>query len=269
SADKQLLKEHTFESYIAEDLWHYGNLNDYYMWMVATNELFRYSSRPENFHNYKWIKLGFGRLTKEQKNAVLNKVNIYSELEVTSSSRSNVEVNVKNVNKATGLKLICDRLGITFDNMVAIGDSLNDKSMIKAAQIGVAMDNAIPEIKEVSDYITDRSEEHTSELQSRFDLVYLNSFPTRRSSDLNVEVNVKNVNKATGLKLICDRLGITFDNMVAIGDSLNDKSMIKAAQIGVAMDNAIPEIKEVSDYITDSNKSDGVGKFIERLLNEM
>lgn len=155
SADKQLLKEHTFESYIAEDLWHYGNLNDYYMWMVATNELFRYSSRPENFHNYKWIKLGFGRLTKEQKNAVLNKVNIYSELEVTSSSRSNVEVNVKNVNKATGLKLICDRLGITFDNMVAIGDSLNDKSMIKAAQIGVAMDNAIPEIKEVSDYITD------------------------------------------------------------------------------------------------------------------
>src|SRR5690625_4375948 len=51
SADKQLLKEYTFESYIAEDLWHYGNLNDYYMWMVATNELFRYSSRPENFRS--------------------------------------------------------------------------------------------------------------------------------------------------------------------------------------------------------------------------
>src|SRR5690625_7738740 len=98
-------------------------------------------------------KISFGRLTKEQKNAVLNKVNIYSELEVTSSSRSNVEVNVKNVNKATGLKLICDRLGITFDNMVAIGDSLNDKSMIKAAQIGVAMDNAFPDIKELFDYI--------------------------------------------------------------------------------------------------------------------
>src|SRR5690625_4866273 len=119
------------------------------MWMVATNELFRYSSTPEKCHNYNRIKLGFGRLKKEQKNAVLNKVNIYSELEVTSSSRSNVEVNVKNVNKATGLKLICDRLGITFDNMVAIGDSLNDKSMLKAAHIGVAMDNAIPEIKEV------------------------------------------------------------------------------------------------------------------------
>src|SRR5699024_2747930 len=87
-------------------------------------------------------------------NAVLNKVNIYSELEVTSSSRSNVEGNVKNVNKATGLKLICDRLGITFDNMVAIGDSINDKSMIKAAQIRVAMDNAIPDTTEVSDYIT-------------------------------------------------------------------------------------------------------------------
>src|SRR5699024_7861997 len=107
-----------------------------------------------NFHNYKWIKLGFGRLTKEQKNAVLNKVNIYSELEVTSSSRSNVEVNVKNVNKETGLKLICDRLGITFDNMVAIGDSLNDKSMIKVHQIGIGMNNAIDQSKKGSDYIT-------------------------------------------------------------------------------------------------------------------
>src|SRR5690625_4100795 len=100
-------------------------------------------------------KISFGRLTKEQKNAVLNKVKIYSELEDTSSSRTNVEVNVKNVNKATGLKLICDRLGITFDNMVAIDDSLNDKSILKAVHIGVAMDNAIHEIKEVSDYKTD------------------------------------------------------------------------------------------------------------------
>src|SRR5690625_6260448 len=117
------------------------------MWMVATKEMFRYSSRPENFHNYKWIKLGFGRLTKEQKNAVLNKVNIYSELEVTSSSRSNVEVNVKNVNKATGLKLNCDRLGITFNNMDAKGYSLNDKYMFKANHIGVDMNNAVPERK--------------------------------------------------------------------------------------------------------------------------
>ncbi|HLR60033.1 MAG TPA: Cof-type HAD-IIB family hydrolase [Pseudogracilibacillus sp.] len=158
TSDKQLLTERTFESKFAEELWQYGDMNDYYMWMVATQEMFRNSSRPINFHEHKWIKLGFGRLNKEQKDSVFVKMLEYPELEVTSSSRSNIEVNDRHVNKASGLKVICDRLGITFDNMIAIGDSLNDKSMLEAAQIGVAMGNAIPEIKEVSNVITDTND---------------------------------------------------------------------------------------------------------------
>ncbi len=158
TSDKQLLAEHTFKSEIAEELWRYGDMNAYYMWMVATKEMFRNSSRPINFHEHDWIKLGFGRLNNEQKESVLEKVIEYPELEITSSSTSNIEVNDRNVNKASGLKVICERLGITFDNMIAIGDSLNDKSMIEVAQIGVAMDNAIPEIKKTADVITDSNE---------------------------------------------------------------------------------------------------------------
>lgn len=156
--NKKILAEYTFDSSIAEELWHYGNLNNHYMWMVATNEMFRNSSRPSLFQNYDWIKLGFGRLSAEEKSIIWEKLIKISDLEITSSSRYNVEVNPKNVNKANGLKIVTERLGIRFDNVIAIGDSLNDKTMLEAAQIGVAMDNAIPEIKELADVITDSNQ---------------------------------------------------------------------------------------------------------------
>lgn len=158
SPDKKLLAEYTFESEIAEELWHYGDTNKHYMWMVAQNEMFRENSRPINFDTYEWVKLGYGKLTSKEKAIVLEKVRNYPELEITSSSIYNVEVNPRNVNKARGLQIVSDRLGISFDNMVAIGDSLNDKSMLEAAKIGVAMSNSIPEIIEIADVITDTNE---------------------------------------------------------------------------------------------------------------
>lgn len=158
TSDKKLLAEYTFNSEIAEELWHYGNTKDHYMWMVATNEMFRNSSRPINFHKHEWIKLGFGKLTTEQKATVLEKVIKYPKIEITSSSTSNIEVNPESVNKANGLTTVCERLGISFDNVIAIGDNMNDKSMLEAAQIGVAMNNAIPEIKEIADVVTESNE---------------------------------------------------------------------------------------------------------------
>lgn len=156
--DKKKLAEYTFDSQIAEDLWTYGDIKRHYMWMVAKDKMFRDSSRPISFHEYEWIKLGFGKLREKEKLIVLEKLDNYPDLEITSSSICNIEVNPKNVNKANGLKIVSDRLGITFDNMIAIGDSLNDKSMLEAANIGIAMNNAIPEIKEIADVITDTNE---------------------------------------------------------------------------------------------------------------
>lgn len=156
--DKRILAEYTFDSQIAEDLWTYGDIKNHYMWMVAKNKMFRENSRPTNFHEYEWVKLGFGKLIAKEKAMVLENLKNYPDLEITSSSIYNVEVNPKNVNKANGLKIVSDRLGITFDNMIAIGDSLNDKSMLEAANIGIAMNNAIREIKEIADVITDTNE---------------------------------------------------------------------------------------------------------------
>ena len=53
---------------------------------------------------------------------------------------------------------------------------------------------------------------------------------------------------------------------MACGDAENDYEMIKAAGIGVVMENGTDEMKEIADYITDDHNSDGVAKAIEKLV---
>ena len=56
--------------------------------------------------------------------------------------------------------------------------------------------------------------------------------------------------------------------MIACGDGFNDASMIQYAGLGVAMENAKEQVKEVADFITKSNEEDGVAYVIERFILE-
>lgn len=74
------------------------------------------------------------------------------------------------------------------------------------------------------------------------------------------------VNKGSALKALADQWGIRPEEVMAVGDSLNDREMITYAGIGVAMENAHPEIKKIADFITFSNREDGVAKAIEKFV---
>lgn len=80
------------------------------------------------------------------------------------------------------------------------------------------------------------------------------------------EAYAKGVSKGSGLKKLCEKLGIKAENVMAIGDEANDLSMIKYAGTGVAMGNAIPEVKATADEITDDNEHDGVAKILQKLV---
>ena len=86
------------------------------------------------------------------------------------------------------------------------------------------------------------------------------------SDPLNIEVNPIGVNKASGLQLVCDRMGIVPNQVATIGDSLNDIPMIEWAGIGVAMGNAQGEVKHRADYVTTSCSENGVARAIERMI---
>ena len=64
-------------------------------------------------------------------------------------------------------------------------------------------------------------------------------------------------------------LGIERSEVMSFGDAQNDLTMIKWAQIGVAMGNAVDEVKAEADYVTGDNNSDGIADALERLVPEL
>lgn len=70
-------------------------------------------------------------------------------------------------------------------------------------------------------------------------------------SDKAVELGPKGCNKATGVRELVEMMGIQMENVMACGDYRNDFEMISAAGCGVAVGNALPEIKAAADYVAE------------------
>lgn len=81
-----------------------------------------------------------------------------------------------------------------------------------------------------------------------------------------LEVTRAGVSKWTALERLCKGLGISPSEVAAIGDDRNDLDLIANAGIGIAMDNAVDEVKQAADWVTESNARDGVARAIERLF---
>ncbi|WP_297521089.1 Cof-type HAD-IIB family hydrolase [uncultured Clostridium sp.] len=84
----------------------------------------------------------------------------------------------------------------------------------------------------------------------------------------NFEIMPAGTSKGSAVKKLAQILGFKREEVICIGDSENDLSMIKYAGLGVAMGNAIDIVKENADYITDTNSNCGVGKMIAKFILE-
>jgi Cof subfamily protein (haloacid dehalogenase superfamily) len=73
----------------------------------------------------------------------------------------------------------------------------------------------------------------------------------------------KNARKRNAIKDISNYFGLTLDEIVAFDDDYNDIEMLRECGIGVAVANAIDEVKSVADYVCDTNDNDGVAKWLE------
>ena len=82
----------------------------------------------------------------------------------------------------------------------------------------------------------------------------------------NIELNIKTAHKGNALKRFAEHLGFGLENCMAFGDGMNDFTMVEAAGLGIAMENADPEVKRVAKYVTLSNDEDGVAKGIDKWI---
>lgn len=74
----------------------------------------------------------------------------------------------------------------------------------------------------------------------------------------SADITVLGVDKGTALVHVAERLGVAIEDTYAFGDGVNDVCMLEAAGHGVAMGNAIDELKRIAEYVTTDIREDGV-----------
>jgi len=82
------------------------------------------------------------------------------------------------------------------------------------------------------------------------------------------EITNQNVNKWSAIQELMKILKITKDEVIAIGDNVNDKEMIENAGIGVVTGNSSPTMKEIADYVASSNDESGVAEAINKYTRQ-
>ncbi|MCR8849946.1 Cof-type HAD-IIB family hydrolase [Rossellomorea sp. SC111] len=84
----------------------------------------------------------------------------------------------------------------------------------------------------------------------------------------NIEVNSLEAQKGVALEKLLKDKGLSPENAMAMGDNLNDLSMMKVVGRPVAMGNALEQIKDFCPFITATNKEDGVAKAIQEVIQQ-
>lgn len=105
-----------------------------------------------------------------------------------------------------------------------------------------------------------------SKIMDNLDDDVYSKYAMARSAPYFLEFFNKEINKGIAVKKYADSLNIHKEEIICIGDAGNDIEMIKFAGLGIAMENAFPEIKNVANYITLSNENAGVAHAIDKNL---
>ena len=105
-------------------------------------------------------------------------------------------------------------------------------------------------------------------LQARLRAAFPKGVNFMKSKAHYLEIVAEGVDKGSAIKVLAEKLNLSIDEIMAFGDGQNDATMLEAAGLGVAMENAVAECKAVAGLIAPRNTEDGVAQVIEQFLAE-
>ncbi|WP_438446646.1 Cof-type HAD-IIB family hydrolase [Gorillibacterium sp. sgz5001074] len=135
---------------------------DVWYWAYAVQGIFNrenWPKTPEAEEAMGWLKFGYYSENPVKLPAIRKTLEGWGTLEITNSHPFNIELNPLGISKASGLRDVCEFLGLEMSQVIAMGDSENDLSMIREAGLGVAMGNAQDEVKAEADAVTATNDE--------------------------------------------------------------------------------------------------------------
>ena len=83
-----------------------------------------------------------------------------------------------------------------------------------------------------------------------------------KSTPFYLEILNKTASKGNAITHLAEKMGLSLDQTMAIGDAENDRAMLEAVGNPVVMENGTPELKQIAKYITKSNEESGVAHAI-------
>jgi|SRR5690625_2087705 len=129
-------------------------------WGYNNESLVGHKNWTDNMYKLNWLKFGIRHQDEQMINYLRTEISKIPGVTMTSSAPDNIEVSAAGVSKRTGVQAICDYLQLSLQDVMAIGDNFNDYELIKAAGLGVAMNNGEEELKKVADKQTKSNEEN-------------------------------------------------------------------------------------------------------------
>ena len=138
---------------------------------------------------------------------------------------------------------------------------LNNLKIIKEDEFSTAIDFAPCKCMLVSD-----KEKALIGLEQHWEKRLAGTLDAFRSEPYFLEVVPCGVNKANTLGALLEHLGVTREEVIAVGDGVCDVTMLQLAGMGVAMGHSQDSVKVCADYVTASNEVDGVALAVEKLI---
>ena len=149
------------------------------------------------------------------------------------------------------------------------GEYLAEEARINGMPVVVAQ-NFVEEAMQIAGgstkFLIPGEPEQLIQLESEMKAALSEQMEVFRSAPFFLELPPKGIDKAQSLQRLLTHLGLERESLMAFGDGFNDLSMIQFAGKGVAMANAVEEVKSIADYVTTSNEEDGIAHALEQLL---
>ncbi|GGG34418.1 hypothetical protein GA0061073_0555 [Lactobacillus apis] len=194
---------------------------------------------------------------------ILDRHHIYYEL-VTSDLIFSKDISQRVVNLARALTALNPRL--SFKKAVATAAGSN--AMLSMTYVDSFTDLLNDPELEVMKIISFDGHGPEAFVEAKKEIMALGDVAVTSSSPANIEINDAKAQKGPALMEYAKKKGLKREEVAAIGDNLNDESMIRDAGTGVAMGNAVPAIKKLAQVQTKTNDENGVAYILKQFISE-
>ncbi|OBZ09626.1 phosphoglycolate phosphatase, TA0175-type [Bacillus sp. FJAT-27264] len=168
-APHELYRRSLMDPKLVSQLYDMAERYGIWFWAYSLEQVHNRENWDGNTDGREWLKFGYSTEDDDIRHKLLLELQDLGGLEITNSSPHNLEINPLGINKATGIKEVCQLLGIDMSQVVAVGDSLNDLAVIQQVGLGVAMGNAQETVlQEANAIVANNNEDGIAEVIQRF-----------------------------------------------------------------------------------------------------